>query len=198
MLPSLRPPARETRKDEKAEKARTKFAQSNQPVWVAVQNRGEDDPDQYWIGKAPRVEKKYTPEESGSIGRTRYGPGDMQIAVEWFNRDISGGDERRIFRRWARDESTGDPGPEESTKYTFNSTQLRMLDVKMQLVLPLGGVPLEVVRQEARPVRAAAQAAVQHVRNILFSAHRQRTQPPEQLWEIPPSEESVILLHCCG
>ena len=73
-----------------------------------------------------------------------------------------------------------------------------MLDVKMQLVLPLGGVPLEVVRQEARPVRAAAQAAVQHVRNILFSAHRQRTQPPEQLWEIPPSEESVILLHCCG
>ena len=29
-----------------------KFAQSNQSVWVAVQNRGEDDPDQYWIGKA--------------------------------------------------------------------------------------------------------------------------------------------------
>ena len=79
-----------------------------------------------------------------------------------------------------------------------NSTQLRAIDVKMQPVQPVGGVALEVVRQEARPVRAAAQAAGQHVRNILFSAHRQRAQPLEQLWEIPTSEESVILLHCCG
>ena len=37
-----------------------KFAQSNQPVWVAVQNRGEDDPDQYWIGKAVKNEAVYS------------------------------------------------------------------------------------------------------------------------------------------
>ena len=26
-------------------------------------------------------------------------PGDLEIAVEWFQRDVSGGDERRIFLR---------------------------------------------------------------------------------------------------
>ena len=31
------------------------FALSEKPVWVAVQNRGEDDPDQYWIGLAIRL-----------------------------------------------------------------------------------------------------------------------------------------------
>jgi hypothetical protein len=68
----------------------------------------------------------------------------------------------------------------------------------MQPVQPVGGVPLEVVRQEARPARAAAQAAIQAVRNIVFAAHRQRAAPPEQLWEVPAGEESEILLHCCA
>ena len=81
--------------------------------------------------------------------------------------------------------------------YTFNSTQLRAIDVKMQPVQPVGGVPLEVVRQESRPIRTVAQAAGEAVRNILFSAHRQRAEPPEQLWEIPAGEENAILLHCC-
>ena len=35
--------------------------------------------------------------------------GDLEITVEWYQRDISGGDERRIFKRWTRDPSTGDP-----------------------------------------------------------------------------------------
>ena len=119
------------------------------------------------------------------------------IEVQWFHRDISGGDERRIFRRWVADEEAGDQGPEEGTKYTFNSVELRAIDVKMQPVLPLGGVPLETVAQEARPQRSAAAAAVEHIRNILFTAHRHRAQPAEQLWEIPAGEESAILLHCC-
>ena len=67
----------------------------------------------------------------------------------------------------------------------------------MQPVLPVGGVPLEVVRDEARPVRAAAQAALQAFRNILYTAHQHRATPPEQLWEIPAGEENEILLHCC-
>ena len=66
----------------------------------------------------------------------------------------------------------------------------------MQLVPPVGGVPLEVVREEARPVRLAAKAAGQNVRNILFTARKQRATPPEQLWEIPTGEESEILLRC--
>ena len=171
----------------------------------------------YWIGRAISYKKH---EEAGSVGRVRYDKGDLEITVEWYSRDISNGDERRIFKRWARDESIDDPGPEvtitsnpkspvllltscfpcwqENMTYTFNSTQLRSIDVKMQPVQPVGGVPLEVVRQEARPARAAAQAAIQAVRNIVFAAHRQRAAPPEQLWEAPASEESEILLHCCA
>lgn len=175
-----------------------KFAQGNQPVWVAVQNRGEEDPDQYWIGKAVGMTKCTAPGSIEGTGRrVHYDIGDFEVEVEWFTRDISGGDERRILKRWARDETAGDPGPEESKTYTFNSTELRAIDVKMQPVMPVGGLPLEVVRQEARPVRAAAQVAQGRWSNILYSAHRHRAEPPEQLWEIPSGEESSILLKCC-
>ena len=45
------------------------FEQSTTAVWIAVQNRGEDDPDQYWLGRALRIKKVY--EEAGSVGRVR-------------------------------------------------------------------------------------------------------------------------------
>ena len=58
------------------------------------------DPDQYWIERATRIKQVYT--SPGSNGRVRYDVGDMEIEVEWFQRDISGGDERRIFKAWTR------------------------------------------------------------------------------------------------
>mmetsp|Transcript_40826 Transcript_40826/g.87094 ORF Transcript_40826/g.87094 Transcript_40826/m.87094 type:complete len:126 (-) Transcript_40826:316-693(-) len=79
-----------------AKQLQEKLHQSSHPVWVAVQNRGELGADQYWIGKAMRIEQVY--DANGRVGRTSYGPGDMEIAVEWFHRDVSGGDERRIFK----------------------------------------------------------------------------------------------------
>jgi hypothetical protein len=57
---------------------------------------------------------------------------------------------------------------------------------------------VEAAAERPRPRRAAAQTAGQPIRNILFTAHRQPTPPPEQLWEIPSAEENAILLHCCG
>ena len=63
-------------------------------VLVAVQNRGEDDPDQYWLGWATRVVKTYT--DSGYLpgGRVRYDQGDLEIEIEpWLTRDVSGGDD---------------------------------------------------------------------------------------------------------
>ena len=46
------------------------FEQSTVPVWIAVQNRGEDDPDlQYWVGRALSIKKVY--EEAGNAGRVR-------------------------------------------------------------------------------------------------------------------------------
>ena len=71
------------------------------------------------------------------------------------------------------DEEAGDRGPEEGTKYTFNSVELRTINVKMQPVPPLGGTPLETVATVARPKRSAAKAAAEFVRNILFTARRQ-------------------------
>ena len=62
---------------------------------------------------------------------------------------------------------------------------------------PVGGVPLEVVRQEARPaLRRAAVRGLEAIRNVLYVAHKQRAEPPEQLWEIPEGEERAILDQC--
>ena len=61
----------------------------------------------------------------------------------------------------------------------------------------MGGVPLEVVRQEARPApRRAAVRGLEAIRNVLYVAHKQRAGPPEQLWEIPKGEERAILDQC--
>uniref|UniRef100_A0A7S0LUV0 Uncharacterized protein n=1 Tax=Coccolithus braarudii TaxID=221442 RepID=A0A7S0LUV0_9EUKA len=172
-----------------------RFEASSQPVWVAIENRGEDDPDSYWVGKARRITHTYT--ATSTQGRTRYDKGDMEIEVEWFTREISGGEERRIFKRWARSADGKDAGPQPDRTYTFNSTELRAIGAKMQPVPPVGGVPLEVVRQEARPApRKAAVRSLEGIRNVLFVAHKQRAEPPEQLWEIPEGEERAILDHC--
>ena len=78
-----------------------------------MQNRGEDELDQYWVGRALRVEKVYTEPGSvaGTTGRVRYDVGDCEIAVHWFQRDVSGGSERRTFKLWAADEEAADAGP---------------------------------------------------------------------------------------
>ena len=56
---------------------------------------------------------KYTVHEKpGSHGRVRYDAGDVEFEVQWYARDISGGEERRIFKRWAKDDKTEDKGPE--------------------------------------------------------------------------------------
>ena len=36
---------------------------------------------------------------AGSAGRVRYDKGDVEFEVQWYDRDISGGEERRIFKR---------------------------------------------------------------------------------------------------
>ena len=175
------------------------FEKTNAAVWVAVQNRGELDLDQYWIGRATAIKKH---EQGGTVGRVRFDAGDAEVTVEWYERDISGGDERRIFKRW-------DNG-EEGREYTFNSIELRAINVPMQPVLPVGGVPLNVVANEARPARRAAaqQADVNRVqqqanplranpRAVTVAVHEQRVLPAEQLWEIPSGDESRVLEFCC-
>jgi hypothetical protein len=69
---------------------------------VAVQNRGEEDPDQYWIGRATRVVKTHT--TTGTVqgaGRTCYNLGDLEIEVEWLGRTVYDS-ERRTFELWGR------------------------------------------------------------------------------------------------
>ena len=202
------------------------FAKSTNAVWVAVQNRGEDDPDQYWIGRAVALRPPFQTGGSvaGTGGRVRYDPGDMEIEVEWFDRDVSGGDERRIFKAWrpgadttpataaavgrggsgggGRGRGGGRRGgrgaaeagaaaegaaPEGPAVLTFNSSELRMINVEMQLVAPLGGgAALDVVRRSGR---VALQGIARRVQT-------QRADPPDQLWEIPTGNERFILDRC--
>ena len=72
----------------------------NANVSVAVQNRGEDDEDQYWLGRAKRVVDRHTLSGTVPGTRTHYDAGDLEVEVEWMQRDVSGGDERRTFRAW--------------------------------------------------------------------------------------------------
>ena len=85
---------------------------------------------------------------------------------------------------------------------TFNSTELRMINVEMRPVPPVGGPPLDVVQREARPSRTAAFEGIarrlgqnQHS-GITYHVREQRAEPPAQLWEISEGSESRILLHC--
>ena len=63
--------------------------------------------------------------------RTRYDAGDIEVEVEWMQRDVSGGDERRTFRGWEATPTnteagpSADAGPIAGKSYTFNSTELR-------------------------------------------------------------------------
>jgi hypothetical protein len=70
-------------------------------LWVAVQDRGEVDKDQYWIGRATSIIQAFN--ESGSVqgmgGRVRYDAGHMQIAVQWVDR-TDDDSERRTFEPW--------------------------------------------------------------------------------------------------
>lgn len=122
--------------------------------------------------------------------------------MELYERDVSGGDERRIFKRWE--------GAVVDHKYTFNSIELRgLINIPMQPVRPIGGAPLNIVANEVRPRRAAAEQAdanrVQQFANplranpkaVTSAVHTHRAPPPEQLWEIPEGDESRILEFCC-
>ena len=179
------------------------FARSNQAIWIAVQNRGEQDPDQYWIGRALRIVEEYTTGGyvEGVDRRERYDVGDLEIAVEWFERPISGGDERRTFKLWTADEEAANAGPAAGHVYTFNSTELRAIgdNIEMTWLPPVGGVPLNIVRR-GEP-RAAAGTARQNWQGALPGMVRQvqeqRADPPEQLWEILAGSERLILDWCC-
>ena len=103
------------------------------------------------------------------------------------------------FRSWAASEEAGNAGPEAGRVYTFNSTELRRIKVEMQPVLPVGGVPLNVVQPGRRVPRAcatAAAAAWQGMRGMVKRVTQQRADPPEQLWEIPAGAERQILDSC--
>lgn len=193
------------------------FEKSDQPLWVGVQNRGEDDPDQYWIGRASRIIKVY--KEGGSVvgsgGRVRYDKEDCEIAVEWFQRDVSGGDERRTFIKWKRvvdaDGNVVEAGPVEGHEYSFNSTELRLISnpstaagsagdavrLEMQALPPVGGAPLNEVQRGA--TRSSGRIAGQphpNYRNVVFQKTTTRADPPEQLWEISTGSERAVLDNC--
>ena len=175
---------------------------TNPRVLVAVQNSGEDDEDQYWLGWAKRVVTRHT--NSGTVPgtRTRFDAGDLEIEVEWLQRDVSGGDERRTFRKWVAtkaDAQTGavaDPGPVAGKVYTFNSTELRAVSLTLEPVGPVGGAPLGVVARVRRAAAAAGDAARRRLPGVAQAVHQQVAAAPRELFVISAADENVILANC--
>lgn len=125
--------------------------------------------------------------------------------MEWFERDISGGEERRIFRaRTSEGNAVGNTGQEQ---HTFNSTELRLIcnpggtpgsiQLQMQPIAPMGGTELGIIQHLARRASGRlAQVTRPNYRNITYAVHQIRAEAPEQLWEISAASERVILDNC--
>ena len=171
-------------------------------VLVAVQNRGEDDEDQYWLGWAKRVVTTHTTSGTVPGTRTRFDAGDLEIEVEWLQRDVSGGDERRTFRTWEATQAnveagvTADAGPVAGKTYTFNSTELRALGLVLEPVAPVGGAPLGVVARVRRAAAAAGDAARRRLPGVAQAVHQQLAPPPRELSVLSAADENVILANC--
>lgn len=141
----------------------------------------------------------------GAGGRVRYDAGDFEIPVEWFQRDISGGDERRTFKAWTANEATNDAGPVAGETYTFNSTELRLISsetsipggavqLEMRALPPIGGATLNTVQHTAgRASSRLSQVARPDYRNVAYRVHAQRADPPEQLWEISTGDRKSVV-----
>ena len=69
-----------------------------------------------------------------------------------------------------------------------------MLNVEMQLVPPIEGPALNVVRQASQ--RAAALASRLGWQCVAKKVQTQHADPPEQLWEIPEGNERKIIDAC--
>ena len=62
-----------------------------------MQNRAEADQDEYWVGTAIRIVKEH--DRSGTIGRVRYDPGDLEVEVVWKHRVVADS-KRMTFEIW--------------------------------------------------------------------------------------------------
>lgn len=70
--------------------------------------------------------------------------------------------------------------------------------LQMQLVPPVGGVLLDVVRcGPARATKTVANMARQMLPGVTRRVQQQHADQPEQLWEIPAGDERFILDWCC-
>ena len=128
--------------------------------------------------------------------------------MQWYQRDVSGGDERRTFKLWAANKETKDPGPQAGVTYSFNSTELRLISnpeaatgaavqLEMRLLPPVGGVQLNVVQHTtARFSTRLAGVVRPNYSNVVRQKTTMVADPPEQLWEISSGSERAALDNC--
>lgn len=105
-------------------------------------------------------------------------------------RDVSGGDQRRTFH------STPAMETEACQLGTFNSTELRAVDLRLELVPPVGGAPLGVVVRARRAAAVAGTHARRRLPGVNQAVHEVVSPRMRELWEISAADENVILSHC--
>ena len=134
--------------------------------------------------------------------RTRYDAGDLEVEVEWMQRDVSGGDERRTFRGWEATPTNAeaglpaDAGPVAGKTYTFNSIELRAVGLVLEPVPPVGGAPLGVVARARRMAAATGDAARRRLPGVAQAVHQVVSPRLRELWIISAADENLILGNC--
>ena len=94
----------------------------------------------------------------------------------------------------------------EGKTYTFNSVELRLIctptasqgaiQLEMRPLPPVGNGPLKTIQHGQRGSARLAQVVRPNYRNVLYQAHEQRADPPEQLYEITTGSERAVLDNC--
>lgn len=106
--------------------------------------------------------------------------------------------QQRVMRQAALDERAVEAARVKEREATLarEAAEAKAAASKAAAAEQIDGPPLNIT-QPVRPARAAAQAGRQAIRNILHVVRAPVAPPPTLRFEIPPSEENKVLLHCC-
>jgi hypothetical protein len=86
--------------------------------------------------------------------------------------------------------------PAGSPALTFNSTELRKVNVDLEVVCP-PRQELNVLARERRSVALASDVRRRHSSVVRWHVQEVTAPVPTRRWKLAAAEENIILGHCC-
>jgi hypothetical protein len=111
----------------------------------------------------------------------------LEIEVEWLDRTADDSN-RRTFELWE--------APAGLPTFTFNSTELRMVNVVLEVMRPPRQEP-HVVARERRSAAVACDVRRRHSSMVRRHVRKVTAPVPTRRWRIAEADENEILGHCC-